>query len=147
MASDEAVRLPHVLPGASAEPAYRFLSPHQAAVLDAATRRLIPGPEDHPLELGHPGGHEARAVTCVDRLPSVFHVAPTDLSAGGPLRQRVADLRDQYTNGIALLDQQAGGDFTAVPPLRQHLILSQSQLASLTSLLFGHIAEAMYLST
>jgi hypothetical protein len=69
VASDEAVRLPHVLPGASAEPAYRFLSPHQAAVLDAA-RRLIPGPEDH-----------------------------------------------------------------------------QSQLASLTSLLFGHIAEAMYLST
>jgi hypothetical protein len=70
VASDEAVRLPHVLPGASAEPAYRFLSPHQAAVLDAATRRLIPGPEGH-----------------------------------------------------------------------------QSQPASLTSMLFGHIAEAMYLST
>jgi len=34
-----------------------------------------------------------------------------------------------------------------MPPLRQDLILSQSQLASLTSLLFGHIAEAMYLST
>jgi len=34
-----------------------------------------------------------------------------------------------------------------VPPLRQDLILSQSHLASLTSLLFGHIAEAMYLST
>lgn len=147
MASDEAVRLPDILPGASAEPAYRFLSPHQAAVLDAATRRLIPGPEDHPLELGHPGGHEAHVVTYVDRLLSVFHVAPTHLRAGGPLRQRVADLRDQYTSGIALLDQQAGGDFTAVPPLRQDLILSHSQLASLTNLLFGHIAEAMYLGT
>jgi hypothetical protein len=63
VASDEAVRLLDVLPGASAEPAYRFLSPHQAAVIDAATR------------------HD--------------------------------------------------------------LILSQSQLASRTSLLFGHIAEAM----
>jgi hypothetical protein len=147
VASDGAVRLPDILPGASAEPAYRFLSPHQAAVLDAATRRLIPGPEDHPLELGHPGDHQAHVVTCVDRLLSVFDAAPTDLCADAPLRQRVSDLRDQYTSGIALLDQQAGGDFTAVPPLRQDLILSQSQLASLTSLLFGHIAEAMYLST
>jgi hypothetical protein len=103
------------MPGASAEPAHRFLSPHQAAVLGAATRRLIPGPEHHPLELGHPGGHEAHVVTYVDRLLSVFHVAPTDLRAGGPLRQ--------------------------------DLILSQSRLASFTSLLFGHIAEAMYLST
>ena len=116
-------------------------------MLDAATRRLVPRPEDEPLELGHPGGHQAHVVTCVDRLLSVFDAAPTDLRARGPLRQRVSDLRDQYTSGIALLDQQAGGDFTAVPPLRQDLILSQSQLASLTSLLFGHIAEAMYLST
>jgi hypothetical protein len=36
---------------------------------------------------------------------------------------------------------------SSTPPLRQDLILSQSQLASLTSLLFGHIAEAMYLNT
>ena len=45
------------LPAASADPGYRFLTPHQAAVLDAATRRLVPGPEDCPLEVGSPGAH------------------------------------------------------------------------------------------
>jgi hypothetical protein len=112
----------------SADPPYRFLSPHQAAVLDAATRRLIPGPDDDPLGLGHPGTYEAHAVAYVDRLLSLC----------------VADLRDQYTNGVLLLDQQAGGDFTDVPRLCQDLILSQRQVASFTSLLFGHIVEAMY---
>ena len=120
--------VPGVLPAASADPAYRFLSPHQVAVLDAATRRLVPGPEDDALELDY-----------LDRLLSVFDVART--FAG---RQRVANLRDQYINGIALLDQQAGGDFTAVPPLRQDLILSQRQAASFASLLFDHIIEGMY---
>ncbi len=158
-----------VLPAASADTAYRFLTPHQAAVLDAATRRLVPGPEDDPAELGHPGAHEAHVVTYLDRLLSVFDVAPADVHAGGPWsnraggsqdfmaafvplnraqtyawQQRVADLRNQYTNGIALLDQQAGGDFTAVSPLSQDLILSQSQVASFTSLLFGDTIEAMY---
>jgi hypothetical protein len=112
----------------SADPPHRFLSPHQAAVLNAATRRLIPGPDHDPLGHGHPVAHEAHVVTYVDRLLSLC----------------VADLRDRYTNGILLLDRQAGGDFTAVPPLRQDLILSQRQVASFTCLLFGHIAEAMY---
>ncbi|HEY2449257.1 MAG TPA: hypothetical protein VGI49_10635, partial [Mycobacterium sp.] len=84
MASDEAVRLPDVLPGGYAEPARRFLSPHQAAVLDAATRRLTPGPQ-------------VDAVAYVDHLLSVFEVAPTEQRAGGWLR-RVAELRDQYTS-------------------------------------------------
>src|SRR5699024_2435358 len=121
-----------VLPAASADTAYRFLSPHQAAVLDAATRRLVPGPEDDLRELGHPGAHEAHVVTFLDRMLSVFDVTPADVHAGGPWsnraggtqdfmaefvplnraqtyawRKRVADLRGKYTNGIALLDQQA----------------------------------------
>ena len=54
--------IPGVLPAASADTGYRFLTPHQAAVLDAATRRLIPGPTDHPLEIGHPGAAEANVV-------------------------------------------------------------------------------------
>ena len=122
MASDEAVPLPGVPPGASAEPAYRFLSPHQAAVLDAALRRLDPEPQDDP--------HELHVTIFVDRLLSVFRVAPGGLYAAGSLRQRVAELRNQYCSGIALLDELAGGDFTAVPPLRQQLILSQAQLAA-----------------
>jgi hypothetical protein len=131
VASDGAVLLPGVQPGVSAEPAYRFLSPHQAAVLDAAARRLVPKTQG------------AQAIIYVDRLLSVFNVAPGHLHVGGSLRQRVAGLRGQYIKGIALLDQQAGGDFTAVPRLRQQLILSQSQLASFTGLLFNHVLEAM----
>ncbi|HEY2088153.1 MAG TPA: hypothetical protein VGH54_19325 [Mycobacterium sp.] len=131
MASDEAVPLPGLPPGASAEPAYRFLSRHQAAVIDAAARRLDPDP------------HELHVTVFVDRLLSVFRVAPGGLYAVGSLRQRVAELRSQYCSGIALLDELAGGDFTAVPPLRQQLILAQGQLAAFAGLLFGHIVEAM----
>jgi hypothetical protein len=137
VASDEAVLLAGVPPGEYAEPAYRFLSPHQAAVIGAVARYLVPETNDDP--------RDDHAIIYLDRLLSVFHLAPGYLNAGGPLQQRVTDLRCQYTNGIALLDQQAGGDFTAVPPLRQHLILSETQLASFTGLLFGHILEAMSL--
>jgi len=135
VASGEAVPLPGVQPGASAEPVYRFLSRHQAAVLDAATRRLDSNPKDDP--------HELRVTVFVDCLLSVFRVTPGGLYAVGSLRQRVAELRSQYCSGIALLDELAGGDFTAVPPLRQQLILAQGQLAAFAGLLFGHIIEAM----
>jgi hypothetical protein len=137
VASDEAVLLAGELPGENAEPAYRFMSPHQAAVVGAVAGYLVPETSDDP--------HDDHVIIYLDRLLSVFHVAPGHLHVGGSLRQRVADLRDQYTKGIALLDQQAGGDFTAVPRLRQHLILSESQLASFTGLLFGHVLEAMSL--
>jgi hypothetical protein len=157
------------LPAASADAGYRFLSPHQAAVLDAATRRLVPGPEDCPLELGSPGAHEANVVNFLDRMLSVFDVMPADVHAGGPWsnraggsqdfmatfvplnraqayawQQRLTQLRNQYAKGIALLDQLAGGDFTAVKPAKQDLILVHGQAASFTSLLFGHTIEAMY---
>jgi gluconate 2-dehydrogenase gamma chain len=136
VASDEAVPLPGVLPGASAEPAYRFLSPHQAAVLDAASRRLDLDPQGDP--------HELHVTMFVDRLLSVFRVAPGTLAMVGSLRQRVAELRDQYRSGIALLDELAGGDFTAVPRLCQDLILSHARVAPFASVLFDHIVEAIY---
>jgi hypothetical protein len=113
---------------------YRFLSPHQAAVLDIATHCLIPGPEGGVRELDHLGAH---VVPYVDRLLSLFDAQAV------ARRVRVADLRDQYTNGIALLDRLAGGDFTAVPRLRQDLIVSHTQVAPFASLLFDHIVEAM----
>jgi hypothetical protein len=135
VASDEAVPLPGKLPGAFAEPAYRYLSPHQAAVLDAATRRLDLGPHDEP--------DEHRVIIYVDRLLSVLNVAPGGLHAVGSLRQRVAELRRQYIGGIALLDQMAGGDFTKATPLRQQLILACSQLTAFVGMLFGHVIEAI----
>jgi len=135
VASNEAVPLGGIAPVACAEPAFQYLSPHQVAVLDAATRRLDVGPRDDPDKF--------RAIVYVDRLLSVFNVAPGGLHAVGSLRQRVAELRNQYSGGIALLDQMAGGDFATAPPLRQQLILARSQVAAFVGMLFGHIVEAM----
>ena len=78
-------------------------------MLDAATRQLISGAEWGPPEL---------VVAYVDRLLSVFDGRPF------ALRLRAADLRDQYSDGIALLDELAEGDFTALDRLRQKLVLS-----------------------
>jgi hypothetical protein len=119
------------LPGVSAKPAYKFLSRHEAAVLGAAIHRLA---LDHSC---------ADAVSYLDRILSVFHV----LHATGPLHQSVVALRHRYVDGVALLDERAGGDFTAVPPLRQDLILSHCQLASFTDLLCDHIAETIQFSS
>ena len=104
---------------------HRFLSPHQSAVLDDAIRRLVPEPPVH-------------VVTYIDRLLSQFDAQTS------ARRVRVADLRDQYSNGIALLDQLAGGDFTAVPRLQQDLIVSHAQVAPFVGVLFDHIVEAIY---
>jgi Gluconate 2-dehydrogenase subunit 3 len=158
-----------VLPPASADTGFRFLTAHQAAVLDAATRRLIPGPEDSLLEIGSPGAHEANVVVFLDTMLSAFSFSPPEVHAGGPWsnraggtqdfmadfvpldraqtygwQQRIAGYREQYTNGIALLDQQAGGDFTSVSRLRQDLILAHGKAESFTQLLFSHTVQAMY---
>lgn len=106
--------------------AYRFLSPHQAAVLEAIAHHLMPAT------------YEAQVVAYVDGLLS--RLDPQTVAR----RVRVADLRDQYTDGIALLDQLAGGDFTAAPRLQQDLIVSHAQVAPFVSVLFDHIVEAIY---
>jgi gluconate 2-dehydrogenase gamma chain len=138
VASNEAARSPGSLAPMSrrqVSAVYQFLSPHQAAVLDAATGHVIPGPKFGALELDHP---ELYVVTYVDRVLSLVDVQT-------PARQvRVADLRDQYTDGIALLDQLAGGDFTAVPRLCQGFILSHTRVAPFVSLLVDHVVEAIY---
>ncbi|GFG73090.1 gluconate 2-dehydrogenase subunit 3 family protein [Mycobacterium botniense] len=164
-----AATVPGVLPAASADTTYRFLTAHQAAVLDAATRRLIPGPEDEALEIGSPGAHEANVVRYLDNMLAAFTFSPPLVHAGGPWsnrqggtedfmadfvpldrtqtygwQQRIATLREQFTNGIALLDQLAGGDFTTVSKARQDLILAHGKAVSFTKLLFTHTIEGMY---
>jgi hypothetical protein len=92
-------------------------------VLDTAADRLFPG---------------TRVVGYLDRLLSRF-------DGQTPARRvHVADLRDEYTDGIALLDQLAGGDFTAVSPLQQDFIVSHAQVAPFVSVLVDHIVEALY---
>jgi hypothetical protein len=155
----------------AADPAtsYRFFDAHQAAVLDAAMRRLVPGPDDDPLEAGHPGAAEAKALRYLDVLLSVFSFDPPRIFAGGPWsdrhaegpdhfaefvppddpqtlswRTRIADLRQRYAAGVRLLDDQAGGDFTAVPALQQDSVLASSACTAFTALLFSHTIEGMY---
>jgi hypothetical protein len=157
-----------IVPAASAETQYMYFSPQQAAVLDAATRRLIPGPGDYPGETT-PGAAQANVVGYIDIMLSAFSFSPPKVHAGGPWsnraggtedfmanfvpldraqnfawQQRIANLRTQYTNGIALLDQLAGGDFASASQTQQNSILTHGKAVSFTQLLFGHAIEGMY---
>ena len=131
MASNEAARLSGPVapsPRRQVFAGYRFLSPHQAAVLYAATRQLISGAE---------WGTPQLVVAYVDRLLSIFDAKPFALPV------RAADLRDQYSDGIALLDELADGDFTALARLGHSLVLSHTRVMPFVGLLFDHVVEAI----
>lgn len=143
----------------------RFLTAHQGAVVEAATARLIPGPTDDLLELGHPGAREAGVVGYIDALLSAFDTDPPRIYAGGPFSGRhggghddfadferlsalqehywrgaIAGLRQQYAAGVAALDGAAGGDFAAAAPLTQDLLLTADG-TGFRDVLFGHAIE------
>ena len=128
---------------------YVFFDPHQAAVVLEATARLIPGPTDDPLEVGHPGAREANVVRYIDLLLGAFSYPTPRIHAGGPYsnrnggdedymadfvplspfqeaswRKRIAGLQKEYVEGISVLDQRAGGDFTLASKERQDHILA-----------------------
>lgn len=117
---------------------FLFFDDHQAAVVREATARIIPGPEDDPLEAGHPGAREANVVRYIDLMLAAFGADPPRIHAGGPWsdraggtinhmadfvalspvqekiwRDRIAALQKQYLAGIAALDEATGGDFSA----------------------------------
>jgi hypothetical protein len=146
------------------EEAYRFFDPHQADVVREATARLIPGPEDDPLEAGHAGAREANVVRYIDLLLGAFTVDPPGIHAGGPWsdraggeanhmrtfvalspvqetlwRKRIADLQETYRMGIKALDAEAGGDFASASPIQQDQILTAA--ADFRDVLFVHAIE------
>ena len=168
-----AALVPDLLAESRAEAAkgstYRFFTAHQAAVIDAATRRIAPGPTDDILEIGHPGAHECDVVRYIDTMLAMFDTRVPKLFAGGPWsnrhskgpnhmktfvkpdraqaqawRKRIKDLQKVYRNGVKTLDAQANGDFTKVAALQQDLILAKPGVAPFTSILFGHTIEGMY---
>ena len=59
-------------------------------------------------------------------------------------RKRLANWRQQYTRGIATLDQLAGGDFTKAAAADQDKILARPDVSTFTSLLFEHTIEGLY---
>jgi len=152
----------------------RFFSSHQAAVVEDATARIAPGPEDDPCEAGHPGARAAGVTAYIDAMlgalamleaadtaPPIFAGGPwSDRHAAqpGPMasfippdpvtriawRTRLGDWQQQYTHGIALLDELAGGDFTEADAAGQDEILARPEAKTFLSLLFGHTIEGLY---
>ena len=167
-----------VPPAASADPAdvvdaadtpYLYLSPHQAAVLDAATRRLIPGPEDDSAG-NHPGGARSK------RGPLHGHHAvrrshsrrprctPAGRGATAPAAPRTSWPTSSRSTAPRTTPGNSGSPTFAAstPPASRYLtswpaatsprcrqtkqdsILTTGQAVSFTQLLFGHAIEGMY---
>lgn len=164
MAAPLAVVLPRVAWAGPGQP-LRHLTAHQGAVVEAATARLIPGPTDDLLEVGHPGAREAGVVGYIDALLAAFDADPPRIYAGGPFsgrhggdqddfatfaplsaaqerywRARVAELQQQYAAGVLALDAAAGGDFSAADPVTQDLVLT-ADATGFRELLFDHAIE------
>ena len=149
-----------------------FFSSHQAAVVEAATARIAPGPSDDPAEAGHPGAREADVTGYIDSMlgalgalgdagPLVFaggpwsnrhtsgpdlmaHFATLDPVARIAWRRRLTGWQQQYREGIGTLDKLAGGDFTTAGHAKQDKILVMPAVSSFMSLLFEHTIEGLY---
>ena len=143
-------------------------SDHQFLVVEAATARLIPGPDDDPSEIGHPGAREAGVAHYIDRMLGALMTDPTRIYCGGPFSdrngasgddmakflpltpaqsrgwsRRLAKLWSQYVVGVEALDDAAGGDFAVATPAVQDRVLAKNP-GGFTSLVFGHAIEGMY---
>jgi hypothetical protein len=157
---------------ASSARTFRFLTSHQAAVIEAATARIAPGPADDPAEAGHPGAREADVTGYIDSMlgalgalddaaPLVFaggpwsnrhtsgpdlmaHFATLDPVARIAWSRRLTDWQRQYRQGIATLDKLGGGDFTKASRTKQDKILVMPAVSDFVSLLFEHTIEGMY---
>ena len=148
----------------------RFFTDHEAAVVEAATARIAPGPADDPAEAGHPGAREADVTGYIDTTLSMFTQPGTPkVFAGGPWsnrhtsgpdlmamflsidpvtkiawEKRISGWQRQYRAGIASLDKLAGGDFTKVSAAKQDTILAKASVSTFLSLLFEHTIEGLY---
>jgi hypothetical protein len=158
---------------ASTSDHYVFFTAGQAATVREATARLIPGPQDDPLEAGHPGAREANVVRYIDTLLGAFRVPaghPPRIHAGGPFsnrngarkndmatfvpltgvrlkawRKRIDGLQRGYREGIQLLDRLApGGNFAAASADEQDQVLMSDEVADFRTVLFTHAIEGTY---
>jgi hypothetical protein len=147
---------------AAAIDSVEFFTAHQGAVVREATARILPGPLEDPLELGHPGAREANVVRYVDVLLSALDHQPERVFGGGPYgaaanqfvplstaqhavwARRLADLKKAYRDGVALLDSMAGGDYATAPALQKDSILASAGAASFLDILYTHTLEGTY---
>ena len=143
-------------------------NPHEAAVVEEATARLIPGPSDDPAEKGHPGAREARVTRYIDTMLGALDLSPAKVFAGGPFsnragyphddmatfvglppgatfgwKRRLAGWRAAYHAGVGALDRAAGGSFLRATNARRDAVLAKDE-GGFVSLMFGHAIEGMY---
>lgn len=148
--------------------AFRAFTDHEAAVVESATARLVPGPSDDPAEAGHPGAREAGVVHYIDAVLGALHHDPPRIYGGGPFSNRAGGKRDDfghfvqvspavrehwesriaalqiaYRTGVAALDRTAGGDFAPASAAVQDRALTANP-GGFTDVLFQHTIEAMY---
>jgi gluconate 2-dehydrogenase gamma chain len=100
----------------------RFFSIHQAAVIEDATARIAPGPEDDPAEAGHPGAREAGVTGYIDgMLAALATIEADDASGAGksggksapvPLIFAGGPWSDRHTSGPDLM-----ASFIALDPV------------------------------
>ena len=146
---------------------FLFFDDHQAAVVREATARMIPGPTDDPLEMGHPGAREANVVRYIDTLLGALTLSPEKIHAGGPWSNRsggttnymatfipltaaqrlgwerkLASLQKQYADGVKALDAAASGDFVGADNNTKDQVLTAA--GAFRDLLFTHAIEGMY---
>jgi gluconate 2-dehydrogenase gamma chain len=152
---------------------FRFFTAHEGAVVEDATARIAPGPDDDPAEQGHPGAREAGVVHYIDAMlsmldgpagpktPGVFaggpwssrHTSGPDMMASfialDPVsliawRKRIGGWQQRYRQGVATLDKLAGGDYTAAAKADQDKYLAKPAASSFLNLLFEHTIEGLY---
>lgn len=144
-------------------PAHSAFDAHEEKVIEEATARLIPGPEDDPLEAGHPGAREAQVTRYIATLLAADSWRPPHVFAGGPFsnraghptddmaifvplssglqanwQRRLVALREVYREGVASFDRMAvskgAADFTKLTADQMDAVLaSDPKVAGLPS--------------
>jgi gluconate 2-dehydrogenase gamma chain len=127
----------------------------QRSTLRAAVARIVPAET--------PGDWSAADAGAVDYIEQLLF-GPADIYAGGPYREEFAEfqplsrvkqmgwadeiarLRAVYADGVATLDQRAGGDFAAAPTPVQDAILQEMDFEGTPffASLFAHTMEGVY---
>jgi hypothetical protein len=156
-------------PAAKRHTGYRFFTDHEAAVVKAAAARLVPGPDDDPVEklLNSPGASDAGVVHYIDTMLAAFDFSVPKIFAGGPYsdrhgghrdfmarfvpltprhkvawKKRIAQLRKDFRRAVKQLDAAAGGSFASASATEQDQILTK--LGDVRNLIFTHTIEGMY---
>jgi hypothetical protein len=146
-----------------------FFTEHEGAVIKAACARLIPGPDDDPIEklYNSPGATEAGVVHYIDHMLAAFEFKVPKIFAGGPWsdrhggdknymkdfvppaprqewawKRRIAGLRKQYRKAVKQLDAAASGDFAKASHSTQDQVLTK--LSDVRGLIFTNAIEGMY---